>query len=104
MPWIKATPKMNGNFYFDLRTTFKTAEDCMNSFTRFEKDDSFGALTTCRPIFFPLNDEELKAFYEMQKKANEAIEEKKKLSASEELAENLLTLFKNLNKHLETSK
>ena len=104
MPWFKATSRMHGGFDFDLRNPFKTAEDCMNSFTRFEKDDSFGPLTTCRPIFFPLNDEELKGFYELQRKANEAIEEQKKFAASEELAENLLTLVKNLNKHLEISK
>ena len=39
-----------------------TAEECMDSFDMFEKDSSFGPLMTCRPIFFPLNDEELEAF------------------------------------------
>lgn len=101
MPWFKSTPKMSGGFYFDLNNPFKTAEDCMNSFTRFEKDDSFGPFRTCRPIFFPFNDEELEVFYEVQKHAKDCAEERKKLCASEELAENLLTLVKNLNKHLE---
>ena len=101
MPWIKATPKMNGDFSFDLRSTFKTAEECMNSFTRFEKDKSFGSLITCRPVFFPLNDVELKEFYEIQKQAKDVAEDVKRFLASEELAENLLTLVKNLNKHLE---
>jgi len=105
MPWFKATPRASDCcFNFDLRNPFKTAEDCMDSFTRFEKDDSFGPLTTCRPIFFPLNDEELEGFYEVQKHAKDGAEERKKLRASEELAENLLTLVKNLNKHLENSK
>ena len=67
MPWIKATPRMGGKFEFSMEDisrgkVYKTAEECMDSFSRFEKDDSFGPLMTCRPIFFPLNDEELEAF------------------------------------------
>ena len=59
MPWIKATPRMGGKFEFSMDDisrgkVYKTAEECMDSFSRFEKDASFGPLMTCRPIFFPL--------------------------------------------------
>ena len=59
MPWIKATPRMGGTFEFSMDDisrgkVYKTAEECMDSFSRFEKDASFGPLMTCRPIFFPL--------------------------------------------------
>ena len=63
MPWIKATPRMSGKFEFSMDDissgkVYKTAEECIDSFGMFEKDSSFGPLMTCRPIFFPLNDEE----------------------------------------------
>ena len=99
MPWIKAIPKMDGSFYFSLRDIskgkiFDSAKDCMDSFDRFEKDSSFGMMSTCRPIFLPLNDEELDFFnnvLETYKQNTEKREESKKM---EELAETLIDVLK----------
>ena len=97
MPWIKATPKMGGKFEFSMDDisrgkVYKTAEECMDSFGMFEKDDSFGPLMTCRPIFFPLNDEELEAFKAAFAAGKTSAEEGKKTDKMDELAGTLVDL------------
>ena len=101
MPWIKATPKMRGTFEFSMDDisrgkVYKTAEECMDSFSRFEKDASFGPLMTCRPIFFPLNDEELDAFKAAFAVGKASAEEDKKHSKMDELAGTLVDFLKTL--------
>ena len=101
MPWIKATPKFGGTFEFSLNDILsgkaaKTAEECMDSFGRFEKDASFGPLMTCRPIFFPLNDEELEAFKAAFAVGKTSAEEDKKNAKMDELAGILVDFLKTL--------
>lgn len=104
MPWVKAIPNMKGYYTLEMGRCFKSADECMDSFDSFERDSSFGPKMTCRPVFFPINDEELAVFYEMQKKASEKIEVEKKNQKVEELADTLLGLFKNINKCLDDRK
>ena len=99
MPWIKATPTMNGNYTIDFKSIrdgkiFNTADDCMDSFTRFEKDSSFGSMVTCRPVFFPLNDDELNFFNKIVEGYRGQIGQLKKNEKTEELASTLLELIK----------
>ena len=101
MPWIKATPRMGGKFEFSMDDisrgkVYKTADECMDSFSRFEKDASFGPLMTCRPIFFPLNDEELEAFNAAFAAAKASAEEVKKNAKMNELAGTLVDFLKTL--------
>jgi len=101
MPWIKATPKMNGKFEFSMDDisrgkVYKTAEECMDSFGRFEKDSFFGPLMTCRPIFFPLNDEELEAFKAAFAAGKTGADEVKKNAKMDELAGTLIDFLKTL--------
>lgn len=101
MPWIKATPKMGGTFelsMYDISRgkVYETAEECMDSFGRFEKDDSFGSLMTCRPIFFPLNDKELEAFKTAFAAGKRHAEEGKKNAKMDELAGTLVDFLKTL--------
>ena len=101
MPWIKATPKMGGKFEFSMDDisrgkVYKTAEDCMDSFGWFEKDSSFGPLMTCRPIFFPLNDEELEAFKAVFAAGKTSAEEGKKNANMDEFARTLVDFLKTL--------
>ena len=101
MPWIKATPKFSGTFEFSINDisrgrVYKTAEECMDSFSRFEKDASFGPLMTCRPIFFPLNDEELEAFKVAFATGKTRVEEGKKTEKMDELAGTLVDFLKTL--------
>ena len=101
MPWIKATPKMGGTFEFSMNDisrgkVYKTAEECMDSFGRFEKDSSFGPLMTCRPIFFPLNDEELEAFKAAFAAGKTSAEDGKKTAKMDELAGTLVDFLKTL--------
>ena len=106
MPWIKATPKMSGVFEFSMNDisrgkVYKTAEECMDSFGMFEKDASFGPLMTCRPIFFPLNDEELEAFNAAFAAAKASAEEVKKNAKMDELAGTLVDFLKTLKMAVE---
>jgi hypothetical protein len=106
MPWIKATPKMSGKFEFSMDdisrgNVYKTAEECMDSFGRFEKDSSFGPLMTCRPIFFPLNDDELEAFKAAFAAGKTSTEEGKKIAKMDELAGTLVDFLKTLKKAIE---
>lgn len=106
MPWIKATPKIRGKFEFSMDDiamgkVYKTAEECMDSFGRFEKDSSFGPMMTCRPIFFPLNDEELEAFKAAFAAGKTSAEEAKKSEKMDELAGTLVDFFKTLKKAVE---
>jgi len=94
MPWLKSTRYLDGKVWIDFSKAFNTADECINSFTRFEKDDSFGR-PGCWPIFWPANDEELKSFEEFIKEANS-----QKSDPTEELAKNLLELVKSVTKHL----
>ena len=101
MPWIKATPKMSGVFEFSMNDisrgkVYKTAEECMDSFSRFEKDASFGPLMTCRPVFFPLNDEELEAFNAAFAAGKTSAEENKKIAKMDELVGTLVDFLKTL--------
>lgn len=101
MPWIKATPKMGGKFEFSMDDisrgkVYKTAEECMDSFGMFEKDDSFGPLMTCRPIFFPLSDEELDAFKAAFAAGKTSTEEGNKITKMDELAGTLVDFLKTL--------
>ena len=101
MPWIKATPKFGGTFEFSMDDisrgkVYKTAEECMDSFGRFEKDASFGPLMTCRPIFFPLNDEELEAFKAAFTAGKTSAEEYKRTAKMDELAGTLVDFLKTL--------
>lgn len=68
----------------------------MDSFGRFEKDSSFGPLMTCRPIFFPLNDEELEAFKAAFAAGKTSAEEGKKTAKMDELAGTLVDFLKTL--------
>ena len=68
----------------------------MDSFGRFEKDASFGPLMTCRPIFFPLNDEELEAFKAAFAAGKNSAEEGKKTAKMDELAGTLVDFLKTL--------
>lgn len=95
MPWLKLTRKMDGTNSVDLRHPFKSAEDCMDSFDRFERDPSFG-FSPCWPVFYPANDEELEAFKNFLK----AAEESEKPDPTKELAKNLLGLVKEIAKHI----
>ena len=106
MPWIKATPKMGGKFEFSMDDisrgkVYKTAEECMDSFGRFETDASFGTLMTCRPIFFPLNDEELEAFKAAFAAGKTSAEEGKKIAKIDELAGTLVDFLKTLKKAID---
>lgn len=101
MPWIKATPRMGGKFEFSMDDismgkVYKTADECMDSFSRFEKDGSFGPLMTCRPIFFPLNDEELEAFNAAFDACKISAEDVKKNAKMDELAGTLVDFLKTL--------
>lgn len=101
MPWIKATPRMVGTFEFSMNDismgkVYKTAEECMDSFGRFEKDSSFGPLMTCRPIFFPLNDKELEAFKAAFVAGKTSAEEGEKTAKMDELAGTLVDFLKTL--------
>ena len=101
MPWIKATPKFGGTFEFSMYDisrgkVYKTAEECMDSFSRFEKDASFGSLMTCRPIFFPLNDEELEVFKTAFAAGKTSVEDCKKNAKMDELAGTLVDFLKTL--------
>ncbi len=101
MPWIKATPKMRETFEFSMEDisrgkVYKTAEECMDSFSRFEKDSSFGRMMTCRPIFFPLNDEELEAFKAAFAAGKTSAENGKKNAKMDELAGTLVDFLKTL--------
>ena len=106
MPWIKATPKMRGTFEFSMDDisrgkVYKTAEECMDSFGRFDTDASFGPLMTCRPIFFPLNDEELEAFKAAFAAGKTSAEDDKKNAKIDELAGTLVDFFKTLKKAID---
>ena len=106
MPWIKATPRMGGKFEFSMDDisrgkVYKTAEECIDSFSRFEKDSSFGPLMTCRPIFFPLNDEELDAFKAAFAAGKTSAEEVKKNAKMDELAGTLVDFLKTLKMAVE---
>ena len=106
MPWIKATPKMSGTFEFSMNDfssgkVYKTAEECMDSFSRFEKDTSFGPLTTCWPIFFPLNDEELEAFKAAFAAGKTSAEDGKKIAKMNELAGTLVDFLTTLKKAID---
>lgn len=106
MPWIKATPKISGKFEFSMDDiamgkVYKTAEECMDSFSRFEKDASFGRLMTCRPIFFPLNDEELDAFKAAFAAGKTSAEDGKKNAKMDELAGTLVDFLKTLKKAID---
>lgn len=101
MPWIKATPKMCGTFEFSMGDisrgkVYKTAEECMDSFGRFEQVSSFGPLMTCRPIFFPLNDEELEAFKAAFAAGKTSAEDGKKNAKIDGLAGTLIDFLKTL--------
>lgn len=98
MPWLKSTRTCNGDVFINFERKFNTAEECMASFTRFEKDSSFG-MPSCWPVFWPTSDEELKIFQEFLKAAME-----QKADPTKELAENLLGLVKALKKHLNEGK
>ena len=106
MPWIKATPRIGGKFEFSMDDisrgkVYKTAEECMDSFSRFEKDASFGPLMTCRPIFFPLNDEELEAFNAAFSACKTSAEDSKKNAKMDELAGTLVDFLKTLKMAVE---
>lgn len=101
MPWLKATSKMGGKFEFSMDDisrgkVYETAEECMDSFGRFEKDSSFGPLMTCRPIFFPLYDEELEAFKAAFAAGKTNAERGKKNAKMDELAGTLVEFLKTL--------
>lgn len=96
MPWLKSTRRMDGTITIDYRKPFRTAKECMESFGRFELDDSFGE-PPCWPVFWPAGDNELKAFEEFLEAA-----ENQKPSPTEELATNLVELVKAVKKHLDT--
>ena len=101
MPWIKATPKFDGMFVFSMKDisrgeVYKTAEECMDSFGMFERDASFGPSMTCRPIFFPLNDEELEAFNAAFAAGKTSAEDGKKNAKMDELAGTLVDFLKTL--------
>ena len=68
----------------------------MDSFDMFEKDSSFGPLMTCRPIFFPLNDEELEAFKAAFAASKNSAEDGKKNAKMDELAGTLVDFLKTL--------
>lgn len=94
MPWLKSTRMCSGDVRINFEKKFETAEDCMASFTRFEKDSSFG-MPSCWPIFWPGSDKELKIFEEFINAARVH-----KTDPTEELAKNLLGLVKSVIKHL----
>ena len=73
----------------------------MDSFSRFEKDASFGPLMTCRPIFFPLNDEELDAFKAAFAAGKNSAEDDKKKVKMNELAGTLVDFLKTLKMAVE---
>lgn len=86
MPWLKSTRYLNGEVHIEFGRRFCSAKECMDSFGRFEKDDSFGR-PSCWPVFWPANDEELDLFEEFLRKAQE-----QETDPTEELAKNLLDL------------
>ena len=94
MPWLKSVRYLDGKVCIDFSKRFSTADECMDSFTRFEKDDSFGH-PGYWPIFWPAGDTELNAFEEFIKAANSQKEDPTK-----ELAKNLLELVKAVTKHI----
>jgi hypothetical protein len=97
---------MGGKFEFSMDDisrgkVYKTAEECIDSFSRFEKDASFGPLMTCRPIFFPLNDEELDAFKAAFAECKTSAEKVKKNAKMDELAGTLVDFLKTLKMAVE---
>lgn len=95
MPWYKLVKKLDGSNYVDMRKPYASAEECMNNFSRFEKDTSFGC-APCWPIFYPYNDEELDFF---NKIINDMKKEKK--DPTKELADKLLSLVEAVTEHIQ---
>ena len=106
MPWVKATPNMRGMFEISMDEIAKgkvydSAEDCMDHFRACEKDSSFGPIMTCRPVFFPLNDDELMVFKSAFAEGKANLEDHKKSAKMDELAGTLIDFIRTLKTAVE---